>query len=394
MTEGAASEAPDTSAPTTRKGRRAGRFVMAIALLLAAVVAVAAYLLSPPSATPTTVQFEVLPGWAGSQVATALREEGLIRSKPAFTTYLRLRDLDHSIGEGLYELDPAMSAAEIAATLVGGGRPRVVRIVVPEGWRAENVADRLAANGIAEERELRALIERPGPELAPAYLPNGRGLEGYLYPASYEVPANATASQALGMMVQRFRSELQNFGQVEGSRVLADATASEELEELEEFEEFEEFDLAAELADRGLTVHAWVTLASIVQAEAASASEMGIIAGVFINRLELGMPLQSDPTVAYGLDKGLPELSATAGDLEIDTPWNTYTRPGLPFGPIGNPGTDALRAVLSPHRYAEDGALYLFFLHGTNGGEPVFRPNTNLPAHNRDVETYLRNDGP
>ena len=102
------------------------------------------------------------------------------------------------------------------------------------------------------------------------------------------------------------------------------------------------------------------------------------------------MPLQSDPTVAYGLGKDLPELSAVAGDLRIDTPWNTYTRGGVPFGPIGNPGSEALRAVLEPERYAEDGALYLYFLHGTAEGEPVFRPNTNLPAHNRDVETFLR----
>src|SRR5690606_9690221 len=149
-------------------------------------------------------------------------------------------------------------------------------------------------------------------------------------------------------------------------------------------------DLAAELARRGLTVHSWVTLASMVQAEAASVEEMGIIAGVFANRLQLGMPLQSDPTVAYGLGKALPELSAVAGDLRIDTPWNTYTRDGVPLGPIGNPGSEALRAVLEPERYAEDGALYLYFLHGTKDGEPVFRPNTNLPAHNRDVEAFLR----
>ncbi len=86
----------------------------------------------------------------------------------------------------------------------------------------------------------------------------------------------------------------------------------------------------------------------------------------------------------------MPALDAVAGDLRVDTPWNTYTRPGLPQGPIGNPGAEALDAVLEPERYADDGALYLFFLHGTSDGQIVFRPNTNLPAHNRDVETYLR----
>ena len=149
-------------------------------------------------------------------------------------------------------------------------------------------------------------------------------------------------------------------------------------------------ELVSRLGELGLTVHQWVTLASMVQAEAANRGEMPVIAGVFLNRLELGMPLQSDPTVAYGLGKPMPALDAVAGDLRVDTPWNTYTRPGLPFGPIGNPGAEALDAVLEPQRYAEDGALYLFFLHGVSDGQTVFRPNTNLPAHNRDVETFLR----
>lgn len=364
--------------PTGRRGRGAALTLLVALLLVATVAVVAGFLLSPPSATPTTVEFEVLPGWGGRQVAAALRDDGLIRSPLAFTLYLRLKDLDHSIGEGLYDLHPAMSVAQIAATLVAGGRPRVVDIVVPEGWRADKVVERLAANGIATESELRELVEHPGAGLAPAYLPDGRGLEGYLFPAVYEVPVHATAEEALGLMVKRFRGELEEFD------VLTTAGSAEPTSS----------DLAAVLRERGLTVHSWVTLASMVQAEAASTDEMGIIAGVFANRLELGMPLQSDPTVAYGLGKELPELSVSAGDLALDTPWNTYTRPGLPFGPIGNPGAHALRAVLEPDRYAEDGALYLFFLHGTAAGEPVFRPNTNLPAHNRDVEAYLRNDGP
>ena len=140
-------------------------------------------------------------------------------------------------------------------------------------------------------------------------------------------------------------------------------------------------------------MHEWVTLASIVQSEAASHEEMPIIAGVFLNRLDDGMLLQSDPTVAYGLGKAMPELSALAGDLRRDTPWNTYTRPGLPATPISNPGSHALQAVLEPERLNEAGVPWLYFLHGTDGGIPVFRPNTNLAAHERDVVVFLRNDG-
>ena len=324
---------------------------------------VVSFLLSAPSATPREVEFEVLPGWGGNRVAHALAAEGLVRSPRVFAAYLRFRDLDHSVGEGLYDLSPTMSTAEIAARLVEGGRPRVVSIAVPEGWRAANVVERLAANGVSTPDELRVLVDAPEDALTIPFLPPERPLEGFLFPAVYEVPVHATADEALDLMVQRFRQEL------------ADIDPAERLEEL------------------GLSVYDWVTLASMVQAEAASDEEMPIIAGVFANRLELGMLLQSDPTVAYGLGKPMPELSAVAGDLQVDTPWNTYTRPGLPFSPIGNPGREALLAVLSPQRYTDDGTLYLYFLHGTEGGVPVFRPNTNLPAHNRDVETYLRNDG-
>jgi len=357
----AAAPAPPPPARPRRRGRLLLGLVLALLVIAGGAAAAVAHLLSAPGAAPASVEFEVLPGWGGKRVAQELQEAGLVRSARAFEYYLRLRGLDTRVGEGLYDLDPTMSAREVAEALVAGGRPRSVSIVVPEGWRAEAVVARLAANGIGTREELEALVADPGPDLAPPYLPEGHGLEGYLFPAVYEVPVHATAEEALRLMVDRFREEVARRG-----------------------------DLPERLGELGLTVHQWVTLASVVQAEAADASEMPIIAGVFLNRLELGMPLQSDPTVAYGLGKPLPELSAVAGDLQVDTPWNTYTRPGLPHGPIGNPGAEALDAVLAPQRYAADGALYLYFLHGTDGERTVFRPNTNLPAHNRDVDEYLR----
>ncbi len=200
-----------------------------------------------------------------------------------------------------------------------------------------------------------ALIADPGP-LRPPFIPKGVGLEGYLFPASYELPLHATPEGILGAMLSRFERELTP-------------------------------ETRAQLDASGLSVHAWVTLASMIQAEAGNYDEMPLIAGVFLNRLELGMPLQSDPTVAYGLNKRLPELSALEGDLERDHPWNTYTRTGLPAGPIGNPGHHALQVVFNPQLTDEAGEPYLYFLHGL-GGE--FRPNLTLEGHNRDVEAFLR----
>ncbi len=355
--------------------RRRGRWALALLLLLAA-FGVGGwlgldYLLSAPGSTPSVVEFEVQQGWGASRVAAELEEHGLVRSARAFSTYLRLKDLDHSIGEGLYDLSPTLSVAELAERLVAGGRPRTVRIVIPEGWRAVEVVARLAEFGVGSAEELQAIVDAPGPEVAPDDLPTGAGLEGYLFPAGYDMPVGTDAATALAWLVDTFEAT------IEDPAMLAGVPGAEN-------------GLDALLGEIGVDVHGWVTLASIVQAEAAAEDEMGIIAGVFINRLAFGMPLQADPTVAYGLGKPMPELNAVAGDLRVDTPWNTYTRPGLPYGPIGNPGRAALRAVLDPVRYTDDGFAWLYFLHGVDNGTPVFRPNTNLPAHELDVDVYLR----
>lgn len=310
---------------------------------------------NPGAAAPELgVELEVLPGWGANEVGEALEDAGLVRSGRVFSLYLRTRGLDREIGEGLYSLSPALSTPEIARRLAEGGRARTVTVVIPEGFRAVQVAERLAAQNLGGPR-LAALVTDPGP-LRPPFVPEGAGLEGYLFPASYELPLQATAEGALGAMLSRFE------------RVLTPETR-------------------ANLEALGLSVHEWVTLASMIQAEAGNPGEMPIIAGVFLNRLGLGMPLQSDPTVAYGLGKRLPELSALDGDLQRDHPWNTYTRTGLPAGPIGNPGEHALEVVFNAQRTNEDGEPYLYFLHGL-GGE--FRPNLTLEDHNRDVEAFLR----
>ncbi len=331
----------------------------ALLLVIAAVLAVL-YQLTPPSATPRQVTFEVKPGWGGKEVARALADQGLVRNARIFELYLRARRLDRSIGEGLYDLSPAMSAPQVAAALRKGGRPRTVEVVVPEGWRATDVARRLAKEGLGDAAGYLELIRHPG-DLRPGFVPAGDGLEGYLFPASYAIPVRSTPHEVISLMLQRFRQEL---------------TAAVE----------------SRLRARGLSVHGWVTLASMVQAEAASNGEMPIIAGVFLNRLDLGMPLQSDPTVAYGLGKALPELKPE--DLQKDTPWNTYTRSGLPKGPIDSPGDAALQAVLQPVRTDAQGKRYLYFLHAHVNGKTVFRPNTSLQAHNQDVRRYLQDRAP
>lgn len=111
---------------------------------------------------------------------------------------------------------------------------------------------------------------------------------------------------------------------------------------------------------------------------------MPYIAGVFLNRLERGMPLQADPTVAYALGKRLPELSRPDGDFAVDSPYNTYRYAGLPPGPIGNPGRAALLAVLNPVRFDEKGRPYLYFFHA----QGRLYLNVDFAGHLRDLARY------
>jgi UPF0755 protein len=333
-------------------------FLLALVLLGLGAIFYIRQQLSPVTTTSTPTEFEVEPGWGASRVASELEDAGFIRNARIFSFYLRRQNLDRNIGEGLYDLDPVMNVSTIAATLNGGGRPRVVKVVVPEGFRMKDIAKELAVAGLFDEMTFQKLFEKAG-ALRPSFVGTDKPLEGYLFPASYEIPVRSTPEEVVQMFLARFEQELTP-------------------------------EIKQKLEERGWTVPGWVTLASIVQAEAANADEMPIIAGVFLNRLEDGMPLQSDPTVAYGLEKDLPELDRNAGDFEDDNTWNTYLYTNLPSTPINNPGREALQAVLEPERSNEEGEPYFYFLHGTDEGQPVFRVNLTFDDHLADVERYLR----
>ncbi len=348
-----------TSSPRRRSSRPLVRGALVVvffglALVLAGLFFVRQQLAPTDESATQPTEFEILPGWGASRVANELAEANLVRNARFFSLWLRVEGTDTQIGEGLYDLSPAMSAHEIAEALEAGGRPRVTNVTIPEGFRSVRVAARLAEAGFGEETALMQSILTPSER--PSFVPEGVGLEGYLFPASYEFPVRSAPSDVLGTMLQRFEREV-----------------TPEIQE--------------RLAAFNLSVHDWVTLASIIQAEAGNHAEMPIIAGVFLNRLDEGMPLQSDPTVAYGLGKRLPELDRSAGDFEAEHPWNTYVQAGIPPSPIGNPGRAALQAVLTPQRVNGDGESYFYFLHG-RGGE--FRPNVTFEAHNRDIQEFLR----
>jgi UPF0755 protein len=180
--------------------------------------------------------------------------------------------------------------------------------------------------------------------------PAARDLEGYLFPETYTLTRDASASQLVAAMVARFRS---NFS--DESRRKAEA--------------------------QGLTVRQTVTLASLVEKETAKSEERPLVAGVYRNRMKAGMPMQADPTVVYALQKaGRYDGNIRRVDLTMDSPYNTYRYPGLPPGPIAAPGKASLEAALAPAD-----VRYLYFV-SRNDGSHVFAET--LARHNANVQEH------
>ena len=289
-----------------------------------------------------------VPQGAGTDaIGQKLRELGLVRHPFLFKALVRLAGASGRLRAGDYLIQGPVSLAQLVEMLVRG---EIVRrdITFPEGKTLEEMADLAAAHGLDRDGFLAAARDAsPLLDLDPA----ATDLEGYLFPDTYDLPAAGSAAGLVGRMLQRFRAVLQP--------------------------------LQPRLAASGLDVRQLVTLASIVELETARADERPRIAAVFLNRLRLGMPLQTDPTVIYALRRsGAWDGNIRKRDLDIDSPYNTYRRPGLPPGPIASPGRDALRAVLEP---APVGDLY--FVSRNDGSHQFSR---TLADHERAVDVFQR----
>lgn len=329
------------------------RIILVILVALLALLAGGAlYASNLVSATGVgTVTLEIKPGMTMNEVSKKLESTGLIRSAQAFRALLKITGNEVVLRDGLYDLNGKLSNLEIAKALGIKGRPREVRVTIPEGLRLVDIADRLGSTQFGMSDVFLKAFENTNLE---PEIKNAPNLEGFLFPATYLFTPEDTAQSITKTLVNRFEQE----------------KTSARLDKLKALK---------------LSVYEWVTLASVVQAEAGNVSEMPTIAGVFLNRLEIGMALQSDPIIAYGLKKRLPELSRRDGDFQIDTPYNSYKHVGLPPTPINNPGSAALDAIVNAVRINANGQKYLYFLHG-RGGE--FRPNTSFAAHLRDTDRF------
>lgn len=298
-----------------------------------------------------TVAFQVEPGDTMGRIAMELEAEGLIRDSRVTRWFAKAEDMASRLKVGEYELSGALSTPEILAVLVEG-RVQTHAVSIPEGLRASEIADRLAAAGLAERDAFLDVVFDPA---APARLGvEGPSLEGYLFPESYRFARGLAAERVAEAMVAEFLRVYREL--VPGS----DGVTT---------------------AGRRLSMRELVTLASIVEKETGAPQERPLIAAVFLNRLKRGMRLETDPTVIYGIadfDGNLRRLHLEDGS----NPYNTYRIRGLPPGPIASPGRDALQAVIEPATTS-----YLYFV-SRNDGTHIF--SKTYAEHEAAVDRFQR----
>jgi UPF0755 protein len=307
--------------------------------------------------------FTVEPGSSAADIGNQLQQRGLIRSALVFRFAADQAGVGGSLAAGDYELSRSMSMNEIIEVLARGQVKRGLLATIPEGWRAEQVADRLDATGITTRDEFLRAVAAPSsvPDLELLGEPRPTTLEGYLFPETYEVQQKVPGTQAADLMIRTF-----------SQRVGQQLRSNSEVD---------------------LSPHQLLTLASIVEREAQQPQERPLIASVYLNRLARQLPLQADPTVQYAVATrdgsaatayNYWKRDLTDADLQLDSPYNTYVHTGLPPAPICNPGEASIRAVLQPAR-----TDYLYFVARQDGSGGHLFART-LDEHNANVAQVQR----
>lgn len=334
--------------------RRFARRCLSI-LVLSAVLALLGLagtwiLVNQPAAVETREQIiQVSPGAGLRQIASQLHEAGLIRHPLPFVLYAKAQRMAPRLQAGEYVLSASMSPAEILDLLYRGKVMHHI-LTIPEGATLRDVAALVAAKGMGSEQRVLGLgFDSAFIESLGLTVPS---LEGYLFPETYHVTRDMDVADLLTLMVRTFN---QNYVPA----------------------------IAAKAEGLGLSQHAVVTLASLIEKEAQLDSEREIIAAVFHNRLQRRMRLQCDSTVIYAMGESF-QGNLRKADLRIDSPYNTYRYGGLPPGPIANPGRRSIDAAVTPAA-----VTYLYFVATKENGAHHF--SNTLKEHNRAVRKYQLN---
>lgn len=286
--------------------------------------------------SPTAVTLYFERGSSLRSIGKTLADHRLIPDPLLFEIMARLQRKGNRLKAGEYEFKAGLNPPQILDKMVKG-EVKLYSLTIPEGWNLREIKKVFAEKGLQSNED---------EKIFPSHL------EGYLFPDTYLYEQRDTAGDLVVMMKELFRKKITG-------------------------------DLIEQAGRKGFSLHEWVTLASLIEKETALPEERPLIASVFLNRLKIGMPLQTDPSVIYGI----PDFDGnlTRRHLETDTPYNTYTRNGLPPGPVCSPGLESLMAVLNP---AKNDSLYF-----VAKGDGTHHFSRTLEEHNRAVNYYQLHKG-
>jgi UPF0755 protein len=289
----------------------------------------------PSDSTPVT--FSVSKGENIREIASHLAADRLIRSPIGFYLLVKFLRIERQIQAGDFRLQRTMNSSVIAKELTHGMMDTWITIL--EGWRVEEIATKLAKELDIPEKEFLSVAQ-----------------EGEMFPDTYRVPKDASAAAIVALLRENFQKKITP-------------------------------KMSEDIKKESVTLEDVIILASIVEREGKTGEDRPVIAGVLINRMQKGWPLEADATLQYALgyqsnEKTWWKKDLTDEDKLIDSPYNTYTNPGLPPGPIANPGIQAIMAVIYPKK-----TDYMFYLHDAKGNVHYAK---TLEEHERNIETYLK----
>ena len=296
-----------------------------------------------------TAMFDVEKGRGVRTIAAGLKSKGILRKAAPFVLRYELFFRPQGLKAGEYQLPLGATAREVLETLLKG-KVFLHPVTVAEGLTGTETVEALVGAGFGRPEDYRGPF-READDIA-LWDPHAADLEGYLFPETYRLPRGISARDIFRKMTAQFKAV---FGEAERRR-------------------------AQEL---GMTVHDVVTLASLIEKETSIPAERRLVSAVFHNRLRIGMKLDCDPTIIYALKKAGPfEGRLLTKDLKYDSAYNTYLHPGLPPGPIANPGRDSLEAALEP---ADSDVLYFV---ARNDGSHLF--SRTFAEHRAAVARFRR----
>jgi UPF0755 protein len=335
--------------PSTRVLRVVALTVVILTIGIVLIVAAleATYVLSPLSTDPKSpLVLVIVPrGATDRQIGQILQSRGLIHDSAGFVLGARIEGVSGKMVAGTYEFSADMTPRAMAVA-VALGRTAEDLVVIPEGFTERQIARRLAARHMVDEQQFLTLARTAGRTFdADGFVPPDNNLEGYLFPATYRIPRGTSERGIITMMLDKFRASV--------------------------------LPLDSALAAQPRRLKTIVTMASLVEREAGVDADRPKIAAALYNRLRIGMRLQCDATVDYGLPVYKTRL--TDKDLKIDTPYNTYMHKGLPPTPIASPGIPSIEAALNPAHVG-----YLYYVARRDGSHThIF--SATLEEHYRAV---------